>query len=142
MPDAVYGRTSAYIYTNALVRAGALVRAKVACTGDLVAAVLAAEPAAVQELLRRLYTAYCLARARGSAAWPAQPARAAGAPPGASAPAAPDAAGRALPSLAGACRSATCCYRSFRVGQESGVTCKQWSTDTRTVACCVHDILP
>jgi len=125
-----------------LARAGALVRAKVACTGDLVAAVLAVEPAAVQELLRRLYTAYCLAHARGSAAWPAQPARAAGAPPGASAPAAPDAAGRPPPSLAGACRSVTCCYRSFRVGQGSGVTCEAVVIDTRTRTSCVHDVVP
>lgn len=50
----------------AFVCAGALVRAKVACDGDLVAAVMAAEPDAVQELLRRLYLAYCLQR--GSAA--------------------------------------------------------------------------
>ncbi len=111
------------IRTN-LVCAGALVRAKVTCNGDLVAAVLTAEPAAVQELLRRLYTAYCLQRARSHAAWPAEPAGAAGAPPGAGGLAAPDAAGWPLPSLAGKCRRVTCCHSSFCVGQGSGVTCK------------------
>ena len=50
--------------------AGALVRAKVGCNGDLVAGVLAADPPAVRKLLRRLYTAYCLQRVPGAALQP------------------------------------------------------------------------
>lgn len=63
--------------------AGALVRAKVGCDGDLVAGVLAADPPAVRELLRRLYTAYCLQRMPGAALPPPLHAHAGAAPPAA-----------------------------------------------------------
>lgn len=55
-------------------------RAKVGCDGDLVAGVLAADPPAVRELLRRLYTAYCLQRVPGAARQPPLHAQAAAAP--------------------------------------------------------------
>ena len=55
-------------------------RAKVGCDGDLVAGVLAADAPAVSELLRRLYTAYCLQRMQGAALRSPPPARAGRAP--------------------------------------------------------------
>ena len=60
--------------------AGALVRAKVGCDGDLVAGVLAADPPAVRELLRRLFTAYCLQHVPGAALPPSRHAHAGAAP--------------------------------------------------------------